>query len=333
MKFLKKSIKLLFVCVLTLSMVLEAPFSAFGSWKNVSAATNLGNILTDVKLQDKNGNVMDPAIPIEITEDTVITLGFDWKIPDAQEVTSGDFALISIPKIFLPIDISQAKGDLIFTDPENPGQEVSVGSYSLDAANNLSLAFNDQLRLGGDFEDQRKGNVQIQFKIDVNEFTDSLQKEIEFGDSIHFTIAVKPKNTGAAITKDGAVDSEANPKYINWSIDVNTKEAALTDAIVTDAVPAGLTLDPLELKIYQLNVGYNGVIPGSEVTSVSGGAIQIAEDGKSFQVDFDGISKAYRITYRTKINTYGITYSNVASIKDGVTGTPETAVKVMGPYT
>lgn len=332
MKFLKKSIKLLFVFVLTLSMVLEAPLSAFGSWMKVSAATNLGDILTEVKMQDKNGNAMDPAMPIEITEDTVITLGLDWKIPDGQEVTDGDYAMISIPKVFLPIDMAQAKGDLLFTDPENPEQEVSVGKYSLDAGNNLILAFNDQLRLGGDFEDQRKGNVQIQFKIDVNEFTDSLEKEIAFGDSIHFTIAVKPKNSGAAIAKGGAVDSEANPKYINWTIDVNTKEAALTDAIVSDVIPAGLTLDPLELKIYHLNVGYNGVVQGSEITSVSGGAIQIAEDGKSFQVDFDGINQAYRITYRTKINTYGITYSNVASIKDGAAGVPETAVKVLGPY-
>jgi uncharacterized surface anchored protein len=146
-------------------------------------------------------------------------------------------------------------------------------------------------------------------------------------------MTIKPKTAGTAISKNGVVDSEANPQYIDWSIDVNTIKAGMQDAIVADTLPTGVSLVPGSLKIYQLNIGYNGAVLGNEVTSVSGGAIQLAPDERSFKVDFDGINSAYRIKYRTKIDTFGVVYSNVASIKDGEAGSPITVTKGLGPYT
>ena len=327
MKFLKKTLKSLLLIMLTTSLVLEAPFSAFGSWHNAKAANSLSINVTNVEMYDENGK-LDPAIPIEIEDDTVITLGIDWSLPEGQPVADQDLAIIPIPTVFLPLDISQAKGNLIFSDPDNPGSEIIVGTYAMDTSNNLILTYNDKLSLEGDFGEERKGTVKIEFKINVNEFQDNLEKKVEFGDMVSFTIAIKPQNPGSSITKNGAVDSEANPKFIDWTIDVNTKEEDLQDAIVSDIIPTGLSLVTDSVEIYNLNVGYQGVVLGS----VTGGAIQIAADEKSFQIDLDGINSAYRIKYRTKIDTYGVKYTNEASVKDGDAGTPITVSKELGPY-
>ena len=328
MRSIKKILKLLFLTVLVLSMVLDTPFRVLGPSGSARAAEpkDVGQILYGVRMTDESGTPIPLDQPILTDKDLKVYLCLDWRIDNGVEVYEGDYATIKIPEIFeLPIG-GDHSGNVEFLDPL--GSNDKVGDYSFDKATRmLTLTFNSKLSPGGAYPLERHGAVEILFDIKVSEFNDNVSKVLDFGG---YTIPISirnPVNPGASIGKSAGALS-ANPKYADWTVDVNTSLEKLQEAIVSDSVPVGLELNTGSIELYKLKVGFSGAVTEEgpiAISSVSGASITSNAGG--FTLTLGEIDSAYRIKYRTDIKDYTKTsYTNHAQLWDGATKKGEVKV-------
>lgn len=313
LKNVKRKLSLLFVLMLVVNMISS----------NISINTSVvkaASVPEDFRLTDvvmKKGNTEIPwDQPIEIEENNRISLSLKWEIDNGAPLEDGDQKTIQIPDIFLPV---VSTGGPMMMDID--GKILEIGSYSIDSNNLLTLTFNDVLKTGGSYEDDRSGEVIIDFKIDVTKFMDDASKLIDFGyDTLPIPITVKSPNTkGNHIAKSETHELE-NPFYVDWTVDINTRLNIIQDAFISDQIPAGLSLITDSIKVNKLKVSYNGTVTGigedvtDSVRVASGTSISTAD----FTLNLGEIKEAYRITYRTNITEYGKNgYSNKAILKNG----------------
>ncbi len=330
MKCIKKILKVRLLTVLVLSMVLDVPFRVLGPDRQSARAAEI--MAPDFKLLDNvsmkfagpGGAQIPLNEPVVINEDTTIELSLPWKLEDTAPLTDGDTATIQIPDMFLQLDPGAVAGTMYMDDED--GIPVGVGTYSLSPSNLLTLIFNHELESdgaghgGGKFQLDREGTVKINFKFDVTKFIEDSTQTIEFGGtSVSIPISVKnPSRLGDVITKTESHAAQ-NPKFVDWTIEVNTELKTIDDAIVVDTIPDGLTLLPETVKIEKLKVGYTGTkTVESDVTAAVKSVTGTSINATGFQLSLGKIQDAYRITYRTNITEYGKgAYVNHAVLKDG----------------
>lgn len=313
LKNVKRKLSLLFVLILVVNMISS----------NISGNTSLvkaASVPEDFRLTDvvmtKGGTEIPLDQPIEIEENNRISLSLKWEIDNGAPLEDGDQKTIQIPDIFLPV---ASTGGPMMMDID--GEILEIGSYSIDSNNLLTLTFNDVLKTGGSYEDDRSGEVILDFKIDVTKFIDDASKLIDFGyNTVPIPITVKSPNTkGNHIAKSETHELE-NPFYVDWTVDINTRLDIIQDAFISDQIPAGLSLITDSIKVNKLKVSYNGTVTGigedvtDSVRVASGTSISTAD----FTLNLGEIKEAYRITYRTNITEYGKKgYTNNAVLKDG----------------
>ena len=273
------------------------------------AGEDLGNIFTDVTLKIQHGseepivlNDDEDTVAIEIQDDTVVLLEYEWEIDDDEDLEDGPFAAGDYAETTIPSVFQGLTGNL--TGNLEWGSDT-VGTYSIDG-NTLRVEFNERLEgLQG-----REGTVWVWLEFKLEEFEENVTQTIEFGEPISksFTITLKPQKDVETMTKLGVPDSEINAEYIDWVIDVNISMEKLDNAIVEDIIPDGLELDSdHDIKIYELIVGYYG-----EITEWASKGTTTA-----FPVELGKINSAYRIKYRTTIiDNSKDEYRNIATLKD-----------------
>lgn len=259
---------------------------------------DLGDIFVDVTIKVNDAELIDGSL-IEISDDTVVKLEFDWEIADEVGLKAGDWAEIKIPSLFEGLS-NGTSGDLEW------GNET-VGTYELDSDNNLKVVFNSEL----EGLHERKGDVWVWLKFDEKILNEDVKQTIEFEYPINksFTITVKPKGETYGIKKSGSPNEEINAEYINWIIDINTSLEEYDNAIVEDIIPEGLELESGSIEIYELTVGYDGEIKKEAPSNIT---------ANEFPIELGQINSAYRIKYRTNILDYSkAEYKNIAILKDG----------------
>ncbi|QAA23754.1 hypothetical protein C0674_14800 [Sporolactobacillus terrae] len=259
------------------------------------------------KITDKDGNVWSSEHRPGLESEAYIHM--NWSIEDDWDIHEGDYYTFDLPQEFAIYN--DFNGEL----KDDDGNVVA--NYMVKHGNNdtgkVTLTFTNYA--------ERHSNVGGTFtvftKFNKETITGSTQKEIKFdlpGDAVTVTIPFEnPK--GTAIHKDVSPDRSVNPKNINWTVNINTNEATLKNAVVKDPTPAGLTLNKDSIKLYQLQVNVDGTVKlGSQVPSSD---YELGTDDGNLTIKFNqDINRAYQIQYSTKINDSSKkgTFKNTATL-------------------
>lgn len=131
---------------------------------------------------------------------------------------------------------------------------------------------------------------------------------------------------GKRIVKSGKENIGYNEKYIIWTIDVNTAEEKIDNAIVEDIFGPGLSLVEDSVKVYKLKLDDNGraTLDGEALANIGAEDITKENGNTKFKVKLGNITGAYRIVYRTNITDNdkngGKGFTNGASLGSVGTG-------------
>ena len=290
-------LELLTIIVVAISVMVPITFA--------DGTTDLGSgIFKDVKVELNKETLENGSLTeVEITDGLELKVTFDWKLDDSVDLKSGDWAEMQLPASIIGVSGSAATGDLLDSD------ETVVGSYEVTAEGILRVVFNNELT----DKDNRKGEVGLLLKFDVETFKEDIYQTLDFGEPFGKTFNFKANQTGKVhdLEKSGSVNSKINPEYIDWVLDVNTKLDELTDGRVEDVIPDGLELDLSSVEIYELIVGSEGKLTeGNKVTPNVTGTNDV------LNVELGNTNKAYRIKYKTNVVDFKEEFTNNATLFD-----------------
>ena len=275
-------------------------------------------IFKDVRVEINGEPINEGTVTeVEITDGLQLQVTFEWALDDDVDLQAGDWAELQLPGSLSGVS-SSTSGPLLDGDGEN------VGTYEITSDGKLKVVFNDELTE----KTERDGKVGLLLKFDVSKFEDDVNQKLEFGEEINKEFGFKVKPTGELydIKKTGKVDAEINSKYIDWTLDVNTKLEALADGSVEDIIPDGLVLDSPSVEVYELAVGSEGKLTQGILVSKP-----VSTDGGILKVDLGATDKAYRIKFRTNIDgELKGAYTNTATLKDNDTGKATSSATVEG---
>ncbi|WP_160669782.1 SpaA isopeptide-forming pilin-related protein [Clostridium sp. C8-1-8] len=274
--------------------------------------------------QSQIGNANPVKIDFTVPGLGVVTEGpFNFQQPDPTIVKSGVYNSTN-DEVTWTITVNKEGVKLsntVVTDNINSGQVFVDGSVNINGTAAVSGT-------GYSYD-----NTSRKLTINMGEIT--TQQVITFKTSIHNDLAAKAQGTynytNAAtlnydssgnpksltsntvtipvtvkyISKDGSYET-AN-KRISWTIKVNQSGRTINNAVVTDAIPAGLTIDTSTIKV-------DGA-PGTDYTI----------SGQNFRYNLKNISSVHTITFSTNVdsavynsNNYK-SYNNTAFLSgDGV---------------
>ncbi|QAA30489.1 collagen binding domain-containing protein [Clostridium manihotivorum] len=259
--------------------------------------------------QGKIGNANPIKIDFTVPGLGVVTQGpFNFQQPDPTIVKSGTYNSTT-DEITWTVTANKEGvrlSNAVVVDNINNGQAFIDGSVSINGTPAV---------LGTNYF---YDNTSRKLTINMGEIT--TQQVITFKTSVHNDLATKSQGTynytNAAmlnydysgtpksltsntvsipvtvkyISKDGAYDA-AN-KRINWTIKVNESGRTINNAVVTDAIPVGLTIDASTIKV-------DGAT-GTDYTI----------SGQNFSYDLKNISSVHTITFSTNVDSTVYNYNN-----------------------
>ena len=270
--------------------------------KQVDAAAITDNILKGMKLYEKDhpanviASVYDgtvgtyPEIRIELG--TILSIDYEWELPATHDYKDGDTYTFTLPAQF----------EVHSGIPERALEgEPSVGTYKLDkATRTVTMKFNENIEqdiVGGTL------NFWVFFSEQSVNSKTSVPVYFDVQGGYTYNALIKP-NVGTTAVKNGSADKALNPQNITWTIDVNKALEKVDDAVVTDAIPEGLSYNG-DLKVYKLDVDVRGNVsnpvlinPPAYTPALPSGPSNV------LSVDLGDITGAYRIEFSTKITDY-----------------------------
>ncbi len=267
---------------------------------------NSQSILTNVTIVDANNNVIDMVKnpDYQIEAGAPVSLIYQWQLPDNGSYKAGSTFEFDIPSAFkLYNDINNVP--LSFDGD-------SVGSFNVTTKGHVTMTFNKFV----EEHSQIGGMLQVNTEFSKEILTGSTEVKIPFpinGADQVIVVFIKPQK-GTAISKKGEVQKN---QQVNWTVDVNTNLKHVQNGVLTDPIPAGLTLDPNSIHVYELNVNVDGSTKvGQEITS----GYQLTTNPADFKITFDqSIRSAYRVTYSTSVDKGTQTsYTNTATLTSDV---------------
>ncbi|BCG59980.1 hypothetical protein PUR_34050 [Paenibacillus sp. URB8-2] len=285
-------------------LILVAEYSyglGFTTEVKAGAIENDRNIITSVSMavygpdgQTVTGDVYEQG--------SEVTLNYTWALEDGHGYHAGDTFSFQIPEQFkLYNDIS---GPLV-------SDEGDVGSFTVNKDNHLAvMSFNSFI----ENHDNVHGTLSLRTKFDKEVIKGSTVQEIPFpinGDTQVVVLRFKP-DVASTIEKKGTPEGY-NAQSIHWTVDVNKTLESVYGATVTDPIPEGLTLDPVTVAVYQLDVQLDGAVSQGVLVDPSNYTLD-TQDGKlKLKFADSPISGAYRIAFSTDITNLAKTkFKNTA---------------------
>ncbi|OIK56414.1 SpaA isopeptide-forming pilin-related protein [Oenococcus oeni] len=180
-------------------------------------------------------------------------------------------------------------GDPVLTYED--GSTVPASSYvvSYDTANKtMTITFPNGLDQGVKINYDSQVTSPINGSVDLNNSVESNDKTTTAGGSVD----------EEGLTKSlGAVDY--NAKTVAWKLDINEGRQTMSDWVLNDTIPNGLTLDPDSFVLTDNDTG-KALIQGTDY--------QITETSTGFKIEFLGALKTsakdyYTLTYKTSFDT------------------------------
>ncbi|SET54595.1 LPXTG cell wall anchor domain-containing protein [Paenibacillus sp. NFR01] len=299
---LKKRISV--ALALLLLFVQVAYGNDFSPQAKAAAIENNGNILTSITMSVYGSNGQTVTDNVYTLDDQVI-LDYTWALPDGHNYKEGDSFTFSLPAQFaLFNDIS---GSLSSADGD-------VGTFTVNrATHQVVMTFNDYIKTHGNVQ----GTLRIETNFDKQTITGSTVQEVVFplnGGSQTVTLKFRPQSD-KAIGKAGSSPG-FNPDHLDWTIDINKKLETISQPVVTDPLPAGLSPGAtVTAAVYELDVRLDGTLVQGALLDASRYAV--SAEGGVIKVTFaDGtISSAYRIALSTPITDLSQTsFTNTATL-------------------
>ncbi|KGH71523.1 membrane protein, partial [Oenococcus oeni IOEB_0608] len=211
---------------------------------------------------------------------------YKWEL----DYNFGEKSLPAGTSITDTLDGSQVfSGDPVLTYED--GSTVPASSYivSYDSTNKkMTITFPDGLDQGVKINYDSQVTSPINGKVDLNNTVESDDKTTTAGGSVD----------EEGLTKSlGAVDY--NAKTVAWKLDINEGRQAMSDWVLNDTIPNGLTLDPSSFVLTDND---------TKQTLVQGTDYQITETSTGFKIEFIGALKTsakdyYTLTYKTSFDT------------------------------
>ncbi|MBB3108905.1 LPXTG-motif cell wall-anchored protein [Paenibacillus phyllosphaerae] len=256
---------------------------------NVASAAAIGdNIITGVKLTGPDDKPIEDGGIYE--QGSEVTIDYTWALPNGHGYAAGDTFTFSIPDQFLLFN--DITGDLKLSGDE------SVGTFSVTKADHkVVLTFNDYITS----HDNVQGTIHLATEFDTKVITGSTTQTIVFpvdGGNATYTLNFKP-TVPSTIAKSGTPEG-FNAEKINWTIDVNKKLEQVENAVVTDAIPAGLSLDASSIAVYRLDVNLDGSVTEGALVDANEYTTTLAADILTLNF-LNNLTSAYRIKYVTDI--------------------------------
>ncbi|MHA5109748.1 SpaA isopeptide-forming pilin-related protein [Oenococcus oeni] len=188
------------------------------------------------------------------------------------------------------LDGSQAfSGDPVLTYED--GSTVPASSYVVsyeNAKKTMTITFPDGLDQGVKINYDSQVTSPINGSVDLNNSVESDNKTTTAGGSVD----------EEGLTKSlGAVDY--NAKTVAWKLDINEGRQTMSDWVLNDTIPNGLTIDPSSFVLTDND---------NKQILVQGTDYQITETSTGFKIEFLGALKTsakdyYTLTYKTSFDT------------------------------
>ncbi|MBY9081577.1 LPXTG cell wall anchor domain-containing protein [Paenibacillus sp. HN-1] len=247
------------------------------------------NIITSVSMavygpdgQTVTGDVYEQGAEVK--------LNYTWSLPDGHGYQAGDTFTFQLPEQFkLYNDI----GGALESD------EGDFGTFTVSqATHQVTLTFNEFIQS----HDNIHGTLNISTRFDKDVIKGSTVQQIYFpvnGDTQVVVVRFKP-DVASTIDKQGTAD-RYNATSIHWSVDVNKTLDSVYGASVSDPIPSGLTLDPVTVAVYQLDMQLDGAV--NQGILVDPSQYELASGNGTLSLHFKSspITGAYRLMYTTDI--------------------------------
>lgn len=233
---------------------------------------------SDIIFTDDEGNVIDDP-----TINSKVNIRFDWSLENNESILieDGDYYTFKLPDTFK-------------ITTEMTGFLGEYGTFIIAPGGNVTFIFNELVGQSSNV------NGYIEFSARLNEEIIDNPGEIiitlPINEESEFKFNVTPTVKDTSIEKEGSFDKELNPEYITWEVKINKAYETLTGVSVIDDIPAGLTLDHIE--VYPLNLNHDGTFKsyGEELSDSFYG---ISDSTVTFN---DAINQPYAIRYITRID-------------------------------
>lgn len=270
------------------------------------------SILTKVTVKDSAGTVIDAVYNPDRTDRSrlgdAVSIEYEWALENGHSYKDGDVFEFDIPKEFK--FYNPVSGQLVI------GDGLSFGDFTIDINGHAIIEFNTNVQ---DYSEV-SGLLEVHTEFNSDTITGSVEVPIHFpirGGEQVVKVTFEPED-GKPLSKSGVANKDTK---IDWNLDVNTTLNTINNAVVTDQIPQGLTLDPSSIHVYELQVNLDRapdlgaeVSPGQNVYTLTTEA-----DGSAFRLEFTepSMNSAYRIIYSTLVTgEEEISFTNAAELKD-----------------
>ncbi|MGM0212653.1 SpaA isopeptide-forming pilin-related protein [Enterococcus sp. AZ109] len=267
-----------------------------------------GTIITKAEMSyfDKNGVELTPPIPVDAT----VRLYYDWSIPEEvrTQINSGDYFAFQLPEGVIVSNLQE--GDLANGDGE------VYAHYSVDESGQVKIIFNDRVTQ----ESNINGTFNFETEFNREHIDGPGNTTITFPEEDHLppiTIPIRPA-TETTISKKGSFDRTPNPTEVKWVVDFNQGMQVLTNPVITEQWPSGLTYE--SVAVYKLVMNLDGTIASvGELLTPD----QYTVDNNGNVIIAGEVTDAYRLEYLTSIDDSAIpedggtvSFTNTATLTD-----------------
>ena len=203
----------------------------------------------------------------------------------------------SIPNVVITDIIPAGQSYIDNSASINP---VAAGNFNWDLANRkLTYQFNQEINT----VDNETYTITFKTKADTSAFT-SEEKYIEFTNQARSTFGTDGTSASNVATVGTTVDFikksttgyDPATKKINWSIEVNHNNLDIPDAVITDQIPTGLSLDTASVEL-----DGNILTSGTDFTYTAGNLVYIFPQA---------IQTSHTLTYSTLVTDNTVFDSN-----------------------
>ncbi|WP_411167570.1 collagen binding domain-containing protein [Clostridium sp. MB05] len=277
--------------IVTIFFLIQMSFPAYANDNLTKDENKAIDTIKSVVLKDSKGNIIDENTEYPMDQGAKVSLFYNWEIGNGEEVKSGDYTEIQVPKVFSIYNT--VEGDLYIGDGE------SVGKFYLSMDGKLRLVFNDYANTHSNV----KGTVQFnsEFNKEVIKGENPVKITFPISNKEEKTIVIrfKPENIASSVEKSGIANKPVNSDKIAWTIDVNKTLAKVDNALIEDIFDESLSFEEASLKVYKLNVNLDGSTTLGDIVDSSKYTFDKTKNG--FKLNLGSINSAYRISYSTKI--------------------------------
>ncbi|TXK77835.1 collagen binding domain-containing protein [Paenibacillus sp. N3.4] len=281
---LKKKISALLIALL----IFTQSMYGIGFLSQTQAATITSNIIDSVTMAvyDGAGHVVTDNV---YEQGSKVQLDYTWSLPNNHGYHKDDVFTFALPQQFLLFN--DINGSLIIDDTD-------VGTFNVNSSTHqVLMTFNNYI----ESHDYVRGILTFKTQFDTTKITGSttqiIKIPIQTGEQI-FTLNFKP-NVTSTIAKRG-VPQGFNAKNIDWSVDVNKALNSVQNAVVTDPIPAGLSV-PVTVAVYDLGINLNGTVSQGALVDPSKYTLSTASNTLTVNFNDSPIQTAYRIQYTTPV--------------------------------